>query len=89
MRRLVEGGLAEARQILTDKRDQLENLAKGLLEFETLSGDEIKGLLEGRMPVRESVDDQPAAPRSSPVPTSGKGRSKPEPDGGLEPQPSA
>ena len=45
VRRLVEEGHAEARQILEDKRADLEVLAKGLLEFETLSGDEIKDLL--------------------------------------------
>ncbi len=55
VRRLVEAGYAEATQILTDKRADLEVLAKGLLEFETLSGDEIKDLLNGKRPVRESV----------------------------------
>ena len=35
-----------ARKSSTDKRADLEMLAKGLLEFETLSGDEIKDLLQ-------------------------------------------
>ncbi|MBX9740028.1 MAG: ATP-dependent zinc metalloprotease FtsH [Beijerinckiaceae bacterium] len=86
VRRLVEMGLGEARRILTEKRDDLEALAKGLLEYETLSGDEIMGLLDGKPPIREN-DDEPATPRSSPVPTAGKGR--PRPDAGLEPQPQA
>ena len=43
------------RQILTEKRADLETLARGLLEFETLTGDEIKDLLAGKRPVRESV----------------------------------
>ncbi len=89
VRRLVENGLSEATQILTEKRDHLENLAKALLEFETLSGDEIIGLLQGKMPVRETIDDSPSAPRVSPVPSTGKSRTKPGPDSGLEPQPSA
>ncbi len=55
VRRLVEEGLHEARRILTEKRADLETLAKGLLEFETLSGDEIKDLLDGKPPVREGV----------------------------------
>ena len=55
VRRLVEAGYAEAKQILTDKRADLETLAKGLLEFETLTGDEIKDLLAGKRPVRECV----------------------------------
>jgi len=46
-----------------DKRSDLEVLAKGLLEFETLTGDEITDLLAGKRPVRESVIE-PTTPRS-------------------------
>ena len=55
IRRLVEAAHDEARQILEAKRADLETLAKGLLEFETLTGDEIKDLLAGKRPNRESV----------------------------------
>ena len=72
IRRLVEAGLDEARRILTVNRDQLEALAQGLLEYETLSGDEIKNLLIGKPPVRESADDSPSA-KASAVPST-KGR---------------
>ncbi len=90
VRRLVEMGLAEARRIITEKRDDLETLAKGLLEYETLTGDEIRGLFQGRKPVRDTVDEPPP-PRASPVPTTGSSsRPKPGPEpGGLEPQPQA
>src|SRR5262245_47748979 len=87
IKRLVEAGYAEAQQILTEKRADLETLAKGLLEYETLSGEEIKDLLDGKPPVREGVSE-PAAPRSSAVPPAGKGRPRPE-TGGMEPQPQA
>jgi cell division protease FtsH len=87
VRRLVDAGHKEARQILDDKRADLEALAKGLLEFETLSGDEIKDLLNGKKPNRESVIE-PSAPRSSAVPTAGRGRPRPD-TGGMEPQPQA
>jgi cell division protease FtsH len=86
IRRLVEEGYNEATKILTEKRADLEALAKGLLEYETLSGDEIKDLLDGKPPNRESVLE-PTGPRTSAVPTAGKGR--PQPDAGLEPQPQA
>src|SRR6202012_2869866 len=59
IKRLVEAGYAEAQNILTEKRADLETLAKGLLEYETLSGDEIKDLLEGKPPVREGVSEPP------------------------------
>ena len=86
IRRLVEEGHSEARRILEEKRDQLEILAKGLLEFETLTGDEIKDLLDGKRPSRETIIE-PATPRGSAVPPAGKPRPRPE-TGGLEPQPS-
>jgi cell division protease FtsH len=87
VRRLVEEGHAEARRVLEAKRDELEILAKGLLEFETLSGDEIKDLLDGKRPTRESVIE-PQAPRSSAVPPTGKSRPRTGPEAGpMEPQP--
>ncbi len=75
-------------RILTEKRADLESLAKGLLEFETLSGDEITDLLNGKKPNRESVLE-PTTPRTSAVPPAGKPRPRPDPDAGLEPQPQA
>ncbi|MBO0734057.1 MAG: ATP-dependent zinc metalloprotease FtsH [Methylocapsa sp.] len=90
VRRLVEAGLADAMRILTEKRQDLETLAKGLLEYETLTGEEIVELLKGHPPVRDSSDDSEPPLRGSPVPTTGAARPKlgPEP-GGLEPQPQA
>jgi cell division protease FtsH len=88
IRRLVEAGYAEATQILTDRKDDLESLAQGLLEFETLSGDEIRDLLKGKPPVRDSGDGS-SGRTSAAVPSSGKGRPRQEPDTGMEPQPLA
>jgi cell division protease FtsH len=89
VKRLVEEGHTEARRVLEEKRSDLETLAKGLLEFETLSGDEIKDLIAGKRPVRESVIE-PLTPRASAVPPAGKGRPRSEPGTGpLEPQPQA
>ncbi|MDZ4372272.1 MAG: ATP-dependent zinc metalloprotease FtsH [Phenylobacterium sp.] len=56
VRRLVEGGEQEARRILTEKMDSLHTLAKALLEFETLSGDEIVNVLKGVQPTRSDVE---------------------------------
>ncbi len=86
IKRLVAEGYDEAKRILTEKRDDLEALAKGLLEFETLTGDEITDLINGKKPNRESVLE-PSGPRTSAVPPAGKPR--PRPDPGLEPQPQA
>ena len=86
IRRLVEDGYKEAMRILTTKSADLETLAQGLLEYETLSGDEIRELLAGNPPVRDSGDQPPTRPTAA-VPSAGKGRSRKEPDSGLEPQP--
>jgi cell division protease FtsH len=48
IKKLVEYGLSEAKRILTEKRDDLETLAQGLLKYETLSGQEIKDLIAGK-----------------------------------------
>lgn len=88
VRRLVEEGLSEATRILREKHDDLEALAQGLLEYETLSGVEINNLLKGEPPVRENMDDEP--PRSSAVPSAGGSKEKKgdgESDAGMEPQP--
>ena len=59
VRRLVQDAYDTAKRILTEKRAHLDALANGLLEFETLSGEEIINLLAGKRPTRE---DMPAAP---------------------------
>ena len=89
VRKLVETGLEEARVILTEKRADLEVLARGLLEFETLTGDEIKDLINGIRPNREVVIE-PVTPRSSAVPPAGKQRKTPDsPTGEIAPAPQA
>jgi cell division protease FtsH len=88
VRRLVQEAHETATRILTERRTDLETLAAGLMEFETLTGDEIVGLLQGVRPVRESATDRepPAAPRAA-VPSTGKPRPIGPEAGGLEPQP--
>ncbi|AXS41789.1 ATP-dependent zinc metalloprotease FtsH [Breoghania sp. L-A4] len=83
----VNTGYETAKKVLTDFQDELVTIAEGLLEYETLSGDEIKGLLVGKPPVRETDDDQPVG-RSSAVPKTGSTKKDGgEAAGGLEPQP--
>ena len=48
VRRISDAALARARQLLTDHSDQLEVIAQALLEYETLTGDEMRGLIEGK-----------------------------------------
>jgi len=70
VRRLVKGGEDEARKILTDELDHLHTLAKALLEYETLSGDEINGVLRGEAPKREEEETKETSVAPSLVPLS-------------------
>jgi len=56
VRRLVEAGESEARRILTEKLDELHTLAKALLEYETLTGEEIVNALKGIPPKRDEAE---------------------------------
>ncbi|CAN1533605.1 HflB ATP-dependent Zn proteases [Rhabdaerophilaceae bacterium] len=85
VRKLIEDGESTARQLIHDNKDDFEAVAQALLEFETLTGDELRDLMNGKRPDR-SDPDEPKATRGSAVP--GTGRPKPtSPDGGMEPAP--
>jgi cell division protease FtsH len=68
IRGLIELGEGKARQILTDKIDDLHKIAKALLEFESLSGDEIGALLRGETLKRAESHEppRPTAPSATP-----------------------
>jgi len=86
VRSIIDSAYARATQILTDNKHELEALAQGLLEYETLSGDEIRTVLRGEPVVRNRPDEPINQGRGS-VPSSG--RPNPRPDtGGFAPQPS-
>ncbi len=88
IRRLIDDAYGEATKILTKKKKDWETLAQGLLEYETLSGDEIVDLINGKPPSRDLGDDTPPS-RGSAVPSAGANKKDDgEPDtGGMEPQP--
>jgi cell division protease FtsH len=89
IRNLISEGENTARRILTEKIDTLHAVAKALLEFETVSGDEVKAVMRGDKIVRDLDDEGTKAPTGSAVPTAGKpARPREEPGpGDLEPQP--
>ncbi len=84
IRGLVDGALARAKEILGREEEKLHLLAKALLEYETLSGEDIKELLETGKLDRPDAPTGPAVPvpsRGSAVPKAGKRFS-----GGAAPQ---
>ncbi len=91
IRRLVDEAYETAKRILTEKRDDLERLARGLLEYETLTGDEITKVIRGEKLDRSDDSGQPPATGESghsAVPKAGKPkRGDLGGEGGMEPQP--
>ena len=88
VKRFVEDGYQTAQRVIRENIDDLHAIAKALLDFETLTGDEIRGILDGKMPMRPENTDVP--PKNTGVPVAGKpGRKRPdaEPDAAPEPQP--
>ena len=72
IKRIIEEAYGRAKSILTEYRTHLELLAQSLLEYETLSGDEINILLkEGKLD-RPKYASGPDIPRSSSIPSGEK-----------------
>ena len=89
VKRMIDDAYKRAYQILTDKHEEWERLAQGLLEYETLTGDEIKRVMNGEPPQSSDEDegsDEGSAPSVTAIPKT-KPRSKP--GSGLEPEPTA
>ena len=60
----IENGYDEAKRILTEKKDEWERLAQGLLEYETLTGAEIKKVMAGE-PLGNDDDGDADVPPAS------------------------
>ena len=58
VRTIVDESYAKAEKILKDKEKDLHTIAQGLLEYETLTGDEINDLLGGVKPTRNDDSDK-------------------------------
>ena len=91
VKRLIDDGYQRARGILQEKSEEFERLAQGLLEYETLTGDEIKRVMNGEPP-HSPDDDMPSKTDDggasiTAIPSTGK--SKPASPGGpgMEPEP--
>lgn len=68
---IVQNAYARATEVLTVHMDELHTVAKALLEYEMLSGDEIKSLLRGEPIIRDLPDEPPVSGGRSSVPSTG------------------
>ena len=90
IKRFVTEGFEKAKEVLTERRDDWEALAQALLEFETLTGEEIDKILKGETIVREDPSDTTDHTPPSSVPTAGApvaDKPKDAGTGGMEPSP--
>ena len=70
IRAIIDEAYQRSQTILTENRNELEALAQALLEYETLTGDEIKAVIRGEKIVREEpgvhVSSRTTVPVSDP-----------------------
>jgi cell division protease FtsH len=85
VRKLVDEGYSTAQKILTENMKKLHLLAENLLEYETLTGDEIRNLMNGK-PIDRTQDNTIDKIDTPSVPTSGKKRVKPKAEAKDKPQ---
>jgi len=87
---LIDEGYDTARRILLEKSEDFERLAKGLLEYETLTGDEIRKVVAGE--ALGGDDDTGASSGGGTTSIASIPKTKPKvvkPEAGLEPEPMA
>ena len=84
----IDAGYERAFKILTEKNDEFERLAQGLLEYETLTGAEIKRVMAGEPPHddNDGADVPPASGTSVTAVPKTKPRKPKSPDPDLEPE---
>ncbi len=82
---IIDQAFAKATHILTENVEELHRLARGLLEYETLSGDEIRTVLRGEPVIKRVVDEPAVETRRASVPNTQ--RPVAPPAGGLGPAP--
>ncbi len=73
VKKLIDEATDKCKKILTDHIDELHIVAKGLLEYETLTLNEMKDLINGINPSRDEPDDDTNNPKPKPssVPKTG------------------
>ena len=78
---IIDNAYSSARRLLSENVEELHRLARGLLEYETLSGDEIRTVLRGEPVIRKVVDEPAPENRRASVPTSGRPAAPPAGEG--------
>merc|ERR1711965_63565 len=59
IRKLIDEGYNQAKKILTDKMDDLHKIAKALITYETLTGEEIENIISKNIYPKDKVVEKP------------------------------
>ncbi|MEO0634539.1 MAG: cell division protein FtsH, partial [Pseudomonadota bacterium] len=93
VQRFIQDGYDLAYKIISENEEEFERLAQGLLEYETLTGEEIDRVMRGEPPHAPDDDEDKGAkavedkkPSLTAIPKAKK-KSGPSGDGGMEPEP--
>ncbi len=90
VKRFIQEAYDRAHAILLEKKDEWEKLAQGLLEYETLTGDQIKRVMRGEDPEEDDDEGDTSSSGGKPSLTAipkTKPKAKPEADPDLAPEP--
>ena len=88
VKKFIQQGYDTAFKILTKKKKEWERLAAGLLEYETLTGEEIKKVMNGDPPFSDDEDKDNGSASVPSVTAIPKTKPKAKPSGTMEPEPS-
>ncbi len=88
VKNFIQQGYDTAFKILTKKKKEWERLAAGLLEYETLTGEEIKRVMKGDAPFSDDEDKDDGSASAPSVTAIPKTKPKAKPSGSMEPEPS-
>ncbi len=97
VKRFIDDGYDDALAIIKKNKVEFERLAQGLLEYETLTGEEIKRVMKGEPPQLDDDDEDDASDKGNTPSVTAIPKTKPKPkvkvkrkpkDGGMEPEPS-
>lgn len=91
VKRLIDEGYARALKLIKDNKKEFERIAQGLLEYETLTGNELIEVMEGKTLDRDEDGNPPVKPKTgiSVVPSTGrrtKSGTKPGKKPGAKPE---
>jgi len=88
VKRMIEDGYQTAVTILKKKKKEFERLAQGLLEYETLTGDEIVKIMNGQKIGTDDDDPSGDDEKTSVIAVPKTKKPKAKPSGDMEPEPS-